>query len=68
MIGLAIKLTLEPEQMAPVGEAAIVTDGVTSGLTVIVMVFEVPVELVTQATLLVNMQFTVALLANELEV
>ena len=59
MVGVAVKVTLVPVQMAPAGTAAIETVGVTLLFTTIVMVFDVavvddkqlpPVMLISQVT------------------
>ena len=42
MVGVAVKVTLVPEQMV-VADAATATDGVTTGLTVMVIVEDVAV-------------------------
>lgn len=42
-MGVAVKVTLAPEQIAPDGLAAIVTDGATTGKMVIVILLEVAV-------------------------
>jgi hypothetical protein len=57
LTGLAVKLTVEPAQLV-VLEAAIVTEGVTDVLTLIVIVFEFAVVEVAQASLDVSTQLT----------
>ena len=47
MVGVAVNITLVPEQIV-VAEAAILTDGVTGEVTVIVIALEVAVGCVTQ--------------------
>ena len=49
MTGVAVKITLVPEQMV-VAEALILTDGVTGEVTVMVMAFDVAVDCVTQVS------------------
>ena len=41
LVGVAVKVTLVPEHMAPAGTAAMLTLAVTFGFTVIVIIFEV---------------------------
>lgn len=41
LVGVAVKVTLCPWQIAPAGFAATVTDGATTGLTVITIAVEV---------------------------
>jgi hypothetical protein len=45
--GVAVKITFDPEQIE-VALAPILTDGITVGLTVIVIVFDVAAGVVTQ--------------------
>ena len=53
-VGVAVNVMLVPGQIAPVGDTAIDTDGVTFGLTVIVITFDVAVPgATTQGELLV---------------
>ena len=54
--GVAVKVTLVPEQIAPEGFAAILTVGVTELPTVIVIVFEVAVTGLAQVALEVMIQ------------
>ena len=44
MVGVAVKVTLVPAQIAPVGEAAILTLAGKLGLTVITIAFDVAGE------------------------
>ena len=55
-VGVAVKVTLIPEQIAPEGFAAILTLAGKPGFTIIVIVFEVAGEPVAQVKLLVIMQ------------
>ena len=65
-MGVAMKLTLVPVHIAPEGNAVIFTDGVTIGLTVIVIALEVAVVDVKQlAPVIVITHVTVLLLAND---
>ena len=41
LVGVAVKVTFVPEQIVLPGAAAMLTDGVTTGFTVIVMALEV---------------------------
>lgn len=49
MVGVAVKITLVPEQIV-VAEAAILTDGTTVGFTVMVIALDVAVDWVTQVS------------------
>ena len=49
MVGVAVKVTLVPEQMVVV-DAAMLTEGVTAGVTVMVTVLEVAVAGEAQAS------------------
>ena len=62
MVGVAVKVTLVPEQIAPEGDADMVTEGVRFGFTVIVIPGLVAVAVVTHVSLLVNTQVTTSLL------
>ena len=56
MVGVAVKVTFVPEQMAPAGLAAIETLAVTFGFTVMVIAFDVAGLPVAQVALLVITQ------------
>ena len=47
-VGVAVNVTLVPAQMVLPGFAAMLTDGVTFAVTLIVIVFELAVDTVTQ--------------------
>ena len=64
MTGVAVKVTLVPAQIV-VALAAIVTEGVTAEVTVIVMEFDVAVGCVTQVNEEVMTTATTSLLAKE---
>ena len=65
---VAVNVTVVPAQIAPDGEATMLTAGVTLGFTVIVMVFELAVLLVRQLPpVIVMVQVTVLPFASELE-
>lgn len=71
MVGVAVKVTLAPAQIV-VAVALILVLGVTTGETVMVMLFELAVVCVTQLALLVSTQLTTApfarlLVVNEAE-
>ena len=50
MVGVAVKVILVPAQIAPEGLAAIVTDGTTAAVTVIVISLDVAVVGLAQAS------------------
>ena len=50
MVGVAVKVTLVPAQIAPAGLAAIVTDGTTAAVTHMVISFDVAVVGLAQAS------------------
>jgi hypothetical protein len=52
-VGVAVKVTLAPAQIAPAGEAEILTAGTNTGLTVMLMAEEVAVAVEGQATFVV---------------
>jgi hypothetical protein len=52
-VGVAVKVTLVPEQIAPFGLAAMFTDGTSGVFTVIVIVLLFAVGVVTQVRLVV---------------
>lgn len=56
--GVAVKVTLVPVQIPPLGLAAIIMVTGTLGYTVFVMMFEVAGDPVAQERLLVMIQFT----------
>lgn len=56
MTGLAVKVTLVPARILPVGEADILTAGVTGVETVIVNTLEVAVRVVAHGLLLIMIQ------------
>ena len=64
MVGVAVKVTLVPAQIAPVGLPAILTDGATAAVTVIVISLDVAVVGLTQASDDVSTQVTLLPLAN----
>ena len=67
--GVAVKVTDVPAQIAPDGEAAIVTVGVTLAFTTMVSVFEFAVLLLKQPPpVIVMVQVTVLPFAREVEV
>lgn len=51
MVGVGVNVTLAPEQIDPMGFAAIVTEGATTGNIIIVMLLDVAVEGETQVAL-----------------
>ena len=57
-VGVAVKVTLVPEQIAPAGTAAMLTLTGKFGFTVMVIVFEVAGFPVTQVAFDVNTQVT----------
>ena len=63
MVGVAVKVTEVPEQMV-VAVVETLTDGVTEELTVIAMVFDVAVVVLTQLELLVSTQLTICPFVN----
>ena len=67
MVGVAVNVTEVPEQMV-VAVAEMLTDGVTEELTVIAMVFDVAIVVLTQVELLVSTQLTICPLVNEVVV
>ena len=58
-MGTAVNVTLVPAQIVLPGLALITTEGVTIGLTVIVIAFDVTEAGDAQAALLVNTQVTI---------
>ena len=64
MVGVAVKVTLVPEQIVVEGLAAMLTLAATFGFTVIVIVFEVAGEPVTQVAFEVITQVIVLPFAN----
>ena len=64
MTGVAVKVTFVPEQIV-VAVAAILTDGATVPLTVIVIALDVAVDCVTQASEEVITTVTTSLLASD---
>ena len=64
MTGVAVKVTLVPEQIVAPGFATILTDGTTAVVTVIVISFDVAVIGFAQANDEVTTQVTLAPLAN----
>ena len=64
MIGVAVKITEVPGQIAPPGFAAIVTDGVRLEFTAIVIELDVAVAGDAQVALDVMITFTISPLAN----
>ena len=64
MIGVAVKVTEVAGQIV-VADAAMLTDGVTEGFTVIVIMLLVAVAGEAQLALLVRITFTWSLLTNE---
>jgi hypothetical protein len=66
LVGVAVKVTLVPEQMAPDGLAAILTEGTTVLVTVIVIVFEVAVTGLAQVAFDVITQLIVLPLVSVL--
>lgn len=67
LVGAAVNVTLCPAHIVFV-EAEIDNEGVTVGLMVMVMLFEVAVDCVTQAAFEVNTQVTTAPLVNVFDV
>ncbi len=67
LTGVAVKVTLVPVQIV-VADAAMVTDGATEEVTVIVMALLVAVGVEAQAELLVITTVTTSLLFNVVEV
>jgi hypothetical protein len=59
LVGVAVKVTLVPAQIEFPGFAEILIEGTTIGFTVIVMLFDVAVVVLTQGALLVNTQVTI---------
>ena len=66
MVGVAVKVTLVPEQIGPDGRAAMLTLAVTFGFTVIVIVAEEAGLPETQAALLVITHLIESLLLSVL--
>ena len=64
LVGVAVKVTLVPAHIVVEGDAAMVTDGVTDGVTVIVMVLDVAGEPVAQPKLEVIITLTWSVFAN----
>lgn len=64
MVGVAVKVTLVPEQTLPVGNAVMLTDGATEVDTDIVIALDVAVLVDTQGEFDVRMQVTISLLDN----
>ena len=65
MVGVAVKVTLVPAQIAPLGEAAILTLATSIGLTVTTIAFDVAGELVKQGVAFdVRTTVTESVLAN----
>lgn len=64
MTGVAVNVTAVPEQIVVPEPEAIVTDGVTEELTLMVMLFDVAVEAVAQLAVDVITQVTTSLFAN----
>ena len=64
MVGVAVNVTLVPEQIVVPGPATILTDGATAGVTVIVSSLEVAVVGLAQASDDVITQVTLAPLIN----
>ena len=64
MVGVAVKVTLVPEQMVFPGLAAMLTVGAAAGVTVIVSSFDVAVVGLAQASDDVITQVTFAPLVN----
>ena len=64
MTGVAVKVTFVPEQIV-VAVAAILTDGATVPLTVIVIALDVAVDCVTQESEEVITTVTTSLLASD---
>jgi hypothetical protein len=63
-----VNVTGVPEQIAPLGEAAMLTDGVTFAFTTIVIMFDVGVFVVKQVPPLIEItQITWSPLASVLE-
>jgi hypothetical protein len=60
LVGVAVKITLIPAHIVLPGLAAILTDGMTTPVTVIVMVFDVAVATVIQFALLVMIQVIIS--------
>jgi hypothetical protein len=67
-VGVAVKVTLVPAQIVLPGLADIVTEGVTTGFTVIVIAFEVTVAGLAQVALLVRIHVTTWVLVKVLVV
>ena len=65
-VGVAVKVTLVPEQIVVPGLAEIDTEGVTAAFTTIVIVLEVAVGVERQPALDVITQLTWSLFANAL--
>ena len=65
MVGVAVKVTLVPEQIVVEGLAAMLTLAVTFGFTVMVIVFEVAGEPVPQVAVDVITQVIVLPFAKE---
>ena len=68
MVGVAVNVTLVPGHIVVPGLAAMLTDGVTLAVIVIVNVLLVAVALVTHVTLLVMTTLMASLLANDASV
>ena len=67
-VGVAVKVTLVPEHIAPVGLAAMLTLAATDVFTVIVMLFDVAGEPVAHERLEVITQVIISPLASAVEV
>ena len=65
MVGVAVNVTLVPMQIVLPGLAAILTEGVTSGFTVMVIAFDVPVVGLAQAKEDVITQVTTSPFASD---
>ena len=64
-VGVAVNVTLVPAQIVLPGLAAIITDGITLPVTVILILFDVAVVGLAQGALLVNTQLTTSSLTND---
>jgi hypothetical protein len=68
LVGVAVNITLVPAQIAPDGLAPILTNGLTEGLTLIVIVLLPAVAGTAQVALLVMVQLTTSPLFSVVEV
>lgn len=65
LVGIAVKVTAVPVQILPAGNAVMLTDGTTAGLTDIVNKLDVAVEGFAQPEFEVSIQLTISLFDND---